>query len=270
MSSNLNLQVESLQHLNDLSKRAAAASDKVAVIKLPDEPPGVYGLVRHDGSFERIVAAAKPRDHRLLSVDQVPLIVKQFAEDATSKPSIWVSVERVVILQDDQPLSRRESKATCELRKTPEFQCLMNAAKQEVWKSQKDFIRLLRVTLADALVGETESLVTLLRSIKFGSKTDGHGRVQQGRESYGRSIEAEVYAEGGNLPEEMYLQLRVFDDPALKTRYPLTVGLEIDTTSQAFALVVSEQSIVNLIDQALADILALFGNLDEPSYLGSP
>lgn len=278
MSSNLNLQVESLQHLDELTRSSVAAKEKVAILELPKEPPGVYGVILADGTFEKHYAEPQPRDHKLLSVDQIPGMVADFGgrevsdgvETRNQEPSVWISPASVIVLEDDTAESLRNSKAVCPLRITPEFAFLKECSTRDNDLSQKDFIRKLRILLADALGEQLDSVVKIMRDIKFGSRAEGSGSVQRGKESYGKSIEAAVYSENGQIPEELVLSVRVFDDPALKVRYPLRVALEIDTSANTFSLLPSQQAITNLLDEALGGIRELLGKIDCPVYYGIP
>lgn len=279
MSSNLNLQVESLQHITSLARDSVAAKDRVAIIKLPDEPPGVYGVIYPDGTLERNYADPPPRNHQLLSVDQIPGIVEAFSAYEVSNgagelrkqhPTVWLSPTSVIVLEDDHAESLRLSKAVCPLKWTPEFAFLKSCSERDNELSQKEFIRKLRILLADALGEQLDSVVKVMRDIKFGSRSEGAGSVQRGKESYGKSIEAQVYSEVGQIPEELVLSVRVFDDPALKVRYPLRVALEIDTAANTFSLLPSQQAITNLLDEALGGIRDLLGKIDCPVYYGIP
>lgn len=279
MSSNLNLQVESLKHVTELSRSAVAAKEKVAILELPKEPPGVYGVILADGTFEKHYAEPQPRDHKLLSVDQIPSMVADFAGREVSnadeifrnqEPSVWISPASVIVLEDDTAESLRNSRAVCHLRITPEFAFLKSCSERDNELSQKEFIRKLRIVLADALGEQLDSVVKVMRDIKFGSRSEGAGSVQRGKESYGKSIEAQVYSEVGQIPEELVLSVRVFDDPALKVRYPLRVALEIDTSANTFSLLPSQQAITNLLDEALNGIRELLGKIDCPVYYGIP
>jgi hypothetical protein len=98
---------------------------------------------------------------------------------------------------------------------------------------QKEFVNLLRLELYGAVKDET---VHLIRNLEFKKSTEGHARVEQGKESLGQKIEREVSMAGGPVPSEMTLSLPVYDD------YPgrcdeVICGVDVDVESGSFALI---------------------------------
>lgn len=269
MSSDLSLQVETLQELTEIAQAAVRAESRVAVVKLPDEPPGVYGLVDSVGKLIRCEAAPPPRKHTLLSVDQIPDLVERY-RTLNQAPSVWISPEAVVVVLDDTPEKRIDGRAVCQLRKTDELQTLESVGAKESWLNQKQFIRLIRTKLADALGDQLPQLVATLRNIRFSSGTAGRGNLEHGRESLGREIESEVMSEVGDIPHTLRLDVRVFTDPAIKVRFPVDVALEIEPSNGTFALMPLGDGLQRIIDEQVSALRDLLGGLDCPVVYGAP
>ena len=92
---------EALQFTADQAVKAAGANNKVQVLALPQEPEGVYGLVRADGTFQRVVAAAPPRRHTLHRVDQIVDFVQDARSRLSAEPTVWYSRKGVQVLLSD-------------------------------------------------------------------------------------------------------------------------------------------------------------------------
>lgn len=262
---------EALQFTADQATKAAGASNKVAVLKLPDEPEGVYGLVGSDGRFERIVGAAKPRSHALHRVDQVVDFVLDAETRLNASPTVWYSRKGVqILLVDDSLAARLESRANITFAFTPQFHLLANCAEGSQWFDPKQLCLWVRTKLLDCLPTSREFLATI-RDLRFSVQTGGKSHIGQGRESLGREVDAEVVSEFGDLPEELLFQVRVMDDPSLLRRQPIRCALEIDPQKCLLRIVPLAGEVQNALDAELESIGEMLkSTLKCPVYHGVP
>lgn len=117
--------------------------------------------------------------------------------------SVWVGEEDIVALLDAET---RLHRVTMPLEYNPVFQRLEKL--QDQLLTQQDLISLLKYDLETVLDGA--ELLAAVRHIKFRTGASGESNIQHGRESMGRSIDAEVTG-AGDMPDAATIRCRVFD-----------------------------------------------------------
>lgn len=268
MSSNLNLQAETLGKLETMAQAAVAAEKRVAVVPLPLEPAGTYLLVAADGSHRKVLADPPPRKHTLCSVDQVIPAVERYKE--FWQPSVWYSQAAVIVLLNDDADFRMEDRAVCALTPSREFAALRGFASNGQTLSQKQFVLALRTIFAEALGDQLDGLVRAIRSVTFANGSTGRSEVGRGRESVDRSVIAETKGNSEDIPQEVSLDLRVFDDPALKARFRIRAAVEIEAQTSQFSLIPLGDGLEGVLDDQMQAIGELFSGLDCPVFYGTP
>jgi hypothetical protein len=140
-----------------------------------------------------------------------------------------------------------------------------------VWKTHKDFIRLLKIDLAGAL--PAGSLLDIIRRVKFENGAITTSEVKKNRESLGKEITAKIDA-SGEIPDEVTLQVPVYSSMGEKQPYPLQCSVEVDPTrTDAFRLSPLPDEIERVQQLAVGSILErLRVALPDgcPAYYGSP
>lgn len=259
---------DALRVLFDEAKRAAGSANQATIL----EPPGLPGsflLVTADGKVEARDKMAPKRSHLLGSLTEV----KEFVEFATEKlqasPSVWYSESGVVIVLNDTAHALRQDQAVVKFEPTQSHDLLRGIA--DHWYPQKDFVRLLRVALADAATDSTRRLLAVSRVLGFSNSVAGHGKVELGRQSLGRDIEDQVTSEVGDLPEEVTFNVRLFTDSSLTRRFSIPCAVDVDARNATFNLA----PLAEAFDDAVADQLALIGQelegeLTCPVFRGRP
>lgn len=262
------MSVETLKQIQETAVKANGAKDKVQIIELPEEPKGVYGVVLEDGTYQRTEAAAGSREVILKSIDQVPTYVETAKSDLKGKPAIYFNETFVRVIQDDGPDSLRKDCAVVGLPRTPE--CVLIGEVSNTFFLQKDFIRLLRVDLADCKTQEIMQLINVCKAIDFSSTKKGSASVDHGRESMGFDIQDEVISKAGDIPEEVQIDLRIYEDRALDHRYKITCIVDVDAQTGQFKLTPKPAEIRKAVEQEMAAIENILGECDCPVYFGSP
>lgn len=223
---------DTLDLIQKTAVNASGAKDKIVVLPYPNDPLQRSVLVSPDGTFTEVEPGPAPRKVTLLSVDQV----LGFCESHRDNCSVWISPSRVEIVIDDSKESRRLERAVVPLDRTIANQTLQTFLDDETELDQKSFIRVLRLKLFDCLDKEGRDAITVLRTINFSNSTTGHGVVEKSRESLGREIEAEVRSDAGEIPDELLLNIRLYEDRALQRRFTIRCALEIDSRKATFSL----------------------------------
>lgn len=219
-----------------IQKTAVSASDakgKIAIVPLDRHTKLV---VKPDGQHETHVEPPPPRILVAGNLAQFgPLLELAANQWGCSKPTVWYDGAGVVAVLDDDKDERRENVVTCRLNQSIEWTTLGN--RRDQWYSQKDFVRYLRTVLWESLGIDRGDFLKIVRNISGGHHTEGRGQLSHTRESMGRSIEAEIRSEtGSEIPDELELQVRVFEDPTIENRFTLKVGLDCSASDLKFNL----------------------------------
>lgn len=134
--------------------------------------------------------------------------------------------------------------------------------------TQAELVRKLRIDLAGTLPDGAQFL-SLMRNVRFKSGADGQTNLQHGKESMGKSIDAEVLGTDA-LPETVTLHVRVFDVPDLKTVKPVVCALDIYPHECVFKLIPLPMELANARSAVLDELATtLGGELECPIYRGS-
>jgi hypothetical protein len=238
----------------------ATAAQKTTTLAVNQEPAGYYYLIGPDG--KATLTEAKPGWHAEKLA--TPAQLRDFIKGTTmGEGALFYDEQRVTYVYS---LDDRRDRATCDLKKSPQYLWLETAAAKPVVLSQRDFIRTLRV-LFRGCVGES-NLLPLVRDLKFTGASEGAGNIQHGRESIGRSITNAVTGQSA-IPEEVALTVPVFENHPLRAR--ISCALEVVPQDQTFQLIPYPLEVHQAMDAALADVVATLKADGVPtSYNGSP
>lgn len=266
---------EALKTIQESAVKAAGATGKAQVVHpLAAEPRSVYGLVKADGSFQRLVSEPPPRAHRLGSLREVPGFVEHCRDGLGTAPAVWYSTDGVTVVIDDRPTSQRDSIASLRFTETDAFDFLANRAKGTIL-NQKSLLQLVRRTLWDCFPDEQfrEGLIRCLRSLTFVNATSGHGEIETGRASYGRDVKGQTESVGGDLRnyERIALSVRLFADPSLTVRRTIRCLIEDDPIEHTFQLVPLAGEIERARDEEAEHISeVLLSDIECPVFHGWP
>lgn len=247
------------QQIQQLTEESLTAS----LMNAPQEPEGFYYLQQPKALAAALTLAA-PKWHaeRLES----PAELAKFIQDRIDRgilngdPAIFYGKESVALVYN---LITRRDVATCILKPSAQFLTLTKQA--GVCRSQKDFIRDLRVIYRNCL--SDNSLINNLRGIKWGNSDTGGAEIQHGKESMGRQIINQV--QGMDIiPEEITLTLPVFENHPFRTT--IQCAVDINPEARSFALTPFPQEVHNAMENTLDDILlGLDKDKFPPAFRGS-
>jgi len=256
---------EALRFTAELGEQAAGAKGKLAIVPIPGDPGKGFFVVKANGHYEYEVFDPEPRDHDLMTTDQVAEYVGRIMADPQDrKPSVWYENRCVVVLDDDSPGSRRLDRATVKLTLTPQFKKLVeicgniSTGAVPVAMRQRDFIKLFQRDLRDCLpTDQSMALIKALRAIDFESTTNVGSNIGRGKESMGMSIKEEIKSSAGPIPEEIMLSVPVYTDSSVHTVNTVRCLIEIDTKQMTFTL----EAFAGDIDDAVSNAVEAVGSV---------
>lgn len=242
------LNAETLELIQTTAVNAAGATGKVQVLpQLAGEPKHVYGVVTPDGKLERVVAAAAARSHQLISLEEA--ILYAVDKGSEEKTVIWFDRSGVEIVLDDET---RWDRASLKFNFTPQLKRLLKIEADKETFEQRDFKRLLQIELAGCR--RDDKLLNWVSDMRFLSTGETQGRLSHGKESLGRDIEIEASSDMGECPQEVIFDVRVFDDPSLKSKeahWGVKCAVEILSEQQLFRLTPLPLELHNAIESEL-------------------
>lgn len=259
---------EALRTLETWIREAAGAKGKVDLVDLPGDKTS-FGIVRPDGTLEIQERLPQPRNIALSTVESVAEFYTHASENLDyDEASIWYAENKIAIVLDDGPDGARRSLACCTLENTGEWDALLLAG--ENWYPQKQFVRLLRNTFGQCATDSSRRLLHTSRIVAFSQSVAGHGKIEHGRESLGRDIEADVRSEAGDIPEEITLNVRIFTDPYTTARHEIRCLVDVNAREGTFNLSPLEGDLNDAIEAETARIVDRLKQTGGPVFLGQP
>ena len=245
-----------------LSEALKLIQDTAVESKLPKQLADLrsgYVFSKPDGETFVIGKEPNARTHELGDLESLSAL-------AVETSAVWHTGNSVVLVFDDGDESDRKDQATWKLSTSEKWTAATSQAEKA--RTQKEFITFLTDNLRDEMNAALPNFIAQLRQVKFRQDTAGHGMVQQGRESMGRSIEAEVTGTG-DFPETVLLDLRRWGGLDFVGR--VEFAFRIDPEKATFALnplADSVETAENAAQQWLGEQIK--GAVTCPVYFGKP
>lgn len=220
-----------------------------------EDLPGVVFL-RHGDELREIQV---PPPRRFPAVLTLTDLVAMLMHADFPRSEVYVSHGQVEAFLDRD--DRRET-VVLPLAKTARLERI-EALMAEPALTQSAAIKMLRFELYGP---HAASLVTALRRVDFTRKSTGGRTVEHGKESLGRSVEAEVQ-QAGDIPDEFRVTLPVYQGVGFEASF--TVGLHLDLAAERIEL-------IPRADEVEAARLAVLGQIRElvaekvgcPAFIG--
>ncbi len=241
-----------------------------------DQTPGkrhqsMRTVVDGDGQVETNIFEHEPPPRRvdIGSIDHIgDYIAYAKGNLGAAQPVVWIGDSDIVVTLDDSPGSHREETATCRLKFTEQFNRLQELADQSF--TSKQLIRLLRVTFAVCGTDYSLALLKCARHITAVTQTGGNVTAHHGDESIERSVKSNMISQAGEIPENIFLRVQIFDDPALDAEHLIPVAVVTDPKEMSFELVPDASKVREFVRAEREKIVARMQQLDVPAFLGSP
>ena len=277
--------LDALKFLTELGAKAAGSGGKAHILEHPTDRTLRYLVTPEETTL--LDPTPPDRNHRLYSiVDFAPLIQRlgkshfSAAEGITEEivASVWVwgnlakegrATAKVIAILDDQPDSLRADRATCQIETTDEFELVRSLVGKNL--DQRAMRELLRVQLADCDV--PKALIEWVSKIDWTNDRKTQSELRSGRESLGADIKLAAVSTAAEMPEEVRLMVRVFNEPTQLERSPIVCAFSADPKTQTLSLQPRGNVLQLAYDEALGSIRAeLVDRLGDafPVYMGLP
>lgn len=250
----MDLTKEALQLFTETAQKAANAQ----ILSIPGDPFRL--LVSQAGAREILELPASRRNHKLNDLDSLLALADRF--QATSV--LWHSEQAIVLVTDDEV---RRDQATLELEFSMAYNALRIIGEGQSF-DQKEFIRLLKVTLCDCVPPD---LLPAVRTLKFSRNESGASEVNHGQASMGRQVEASITG-ASKIPESFVVQTNVYSNVLQDQTVQIRVAIDIDLEKHSFDLSIVGDDLSTsmlLTQEALAERLAE-GNDQRRILFGKP
>lgn len=182
-------------------------------------------------------------------------------------PEVYHDAKRVLILIDRK--NRREAIVMpLHLSEHASLVCKLNI--EHGWQPN-ELIKLVRFKLPN--VTGASALLTALKKVDFRRRSDGTRTTEHGKESLGRSVEAEVQG-ASDIPEEISATFAYYSDPGLVnvTEVTVRIGVHIDVENERIHIAPLADELTKAHDKAQAVIGNELRNglQDIPVFYGCP
>lgn len=243
--------------IDKVAELTRAAKRNPQILPIAQEKKGTYLLIEDD-KVTTALAGADWHNETLATPDEM---VRFVAASKGKQSAVFYDDAGIIFVYD---LGDRRDMASCALRLSPQHQWVLKPAGP---MRQQEFIRLLRITLRGCLSPDS-NLLGIVRNLKFSAAADGGGNIQHGRESVGRSLQAQVTGESA-IPEEVTLMVQTFDN--VKVARPIACAIEVNPQDQTLQLTPYPMEARRAMDESLAILAESFeGDGMPPVYRGHP
>jgi len=250
-------------------EKLAKDGNRVTTIQPPGEPSHVYLLITPDG-VERKEADVGPREHSLFAIGDFAKAVQKYG----NKPIIFVGKGKITAVLDDGATRRNTLQMPLEF--SHEFEQLSHMDRDRKPLSQKGLLSVLQVDLPGAVSSDT---IALFRSLRFEKTEAGESAVKTSKESIGRKVQTEVFANGNEIPEEIAATICVYKNIADVApdvgdgKHGVKCVVQTDFTELTFTVIPVAgrlDEILMLEDARIQKMLQTDLGDDIPVLLGSP
>ncbi len=257
------LDVTFLEALTKLAQKAAEPK----VFNLPHEPEHRYAVRTPEGELDFREAEPEPRNHTALDLSALV----EFAVDFTNTHAevvkgeavpaniveLWFSRHGVTLHLDS---TTRRDVVRLKLEESPQLKTLRALENARQGVTQKEFIKLLRISLPGAL---PESMLNAVRNLKFKLNSEGESAVAHNKVSVGKAIQAQL--DGSDvIPEEATAWVPIWTGFLQELPYGVRCAVDIDPQAQTFSLIPlpgeiervvrdAEKKLGRLLAEAVAD-----------------
>lgn len=248
---------EFLKLLQDTAVKASGAQ----VVRLNDKQRNAYLVC--NGDAKEVAIYPDPTNHSLLSVSSL-IELAQTKEKEGAASQVWHSPDRVTLVIDT-PDPRDVAVLTLEQSAAfKKLSCLVKA----IPMTQRDLIRLLRHDFRNCGV---EFVLSAVKRLDFKRSNDGRSHIEHGKESLGRSVEAQVNSAEA-IPEFFNVTIPVYSTRGADFHKTVYCTLEIDPQNERFLVLPDEDSLKGAINDVQEELHELLESElgDIPVYFGNP
>ncbi len=238
------------------------------------DPTKKYAALMPDGNTIFIGGEVPWRKHKAKDLETIAAFADKFsgASPSVGGASIWVSRNAVVLLTND---SDRRERVTVEMIASDQIIALANLDDKKPMQKQRDLLFQLRTVFTETALPKFPKLIEMLRKIDFTAGSKAETDIQRGKSSLGKSLVAEAKFAGGDIPEQITLDVPVFDNNFARGTHEVICALEIYEGEQALQLFPLpgevEKAYASAESRLISDMRDLLGkDATVPVYFGTP
>lgn len=218
-----------LQELFEAIGAQAVKAEAARIVTEAGLPPHKMAIRRSTGEIEIEDRPPAPRSNRPASIETLfGLVMEEKGESA----EIWYSRRRVVGVMDSDT---RWDVATFTIEMAPQILALLQIEKSPPLLSQKSLVLALRTTFDGCLPGFPD-FIRIVRELRFETKAEGHGVIEHGKTSLGKSVRSELYGTS-SIPEYVTFEVPVFLNVPGQPRQSVRCAIEIHPESQNLQII---------------------------------
>jgi len=239
---------------------------KPEIVNLPQERPGVYGVIVPGpaGSLMEIKKLlADPLWHNERLDDPTQLIAFINSMEARKVKAVdgavYISETHIMYVYSFED---RRHRAICPLTISEPWAWL---SKAQPPLSQKELVRALRITF-DGALNRDSNLINIIRKVKWRADNTVDVDVQRGREALGAQIMREATGIA-DFPEEFILNVPVFEN--VKQTVTVRVALEVNMDVCKFEVIPFPNQIADGMAQTLGWLQTDIAATKVPTFIGA-
>ncbi len=208
------------------------------------------------------------RNHTLETIDDLAALANakhKVMDGAEDSVVVWYAPHEIRVVLDND--GHRLDTARMRLKPSEALKAIQAVADKPL--EQRAIIKILSHELKGAIADEV--LLDKLRVVHFENNQTVRGEKTKLRESLSKSLIGELI-KTEEIPSEIVLNVPIFSNPGLNTRYPIRCNFEIDPLNQLFWMQPQADEINKVIQIAMNDIRTLIEeNFKDniPIYQGS-
>ncbi|MGC3968913.1 MAG: hypothetical protein QM775_16550 [Pirellulales bacterium] len=239
-----------LRTIQETAVRAAGAS----ILSIPGNDR--LAFVVQDGKRELIPLPAAVRKHTLDDLDELCRFVVDYAKRVDAKEAnkdlggvvVFHSPTQVVAVLHD---ADRRDRATLTLARTGAWVWIEQAAKSPPKLTAKEFLLLLRTTLADRVEPDAlHAWQVALRNVRLTTRATTDATTSHGLEKLGKEIEQQC-AGAESIPEQLTVTAAVYRNVGnAETAAVVTFDVSIDFEAGKFVLTAIGDRVADAVDAA--------------------
>lgn len=210
-------------------ERIVHQGNMVQLLPVDREPPHVYYL-RIGDELRRCEAEPPPRQHTTTSLESLANIAMQFATESNDV-AVWYGRQGIVALLDD---TTRRDRVTLHLRPSKQMEVLTMWDRNVTWLDQWKLFETMRICFGHYI--NTPGIIDSIRRLRFRLTSTGEKTIEHGRQSIGKSLEAELTGVK-DIPEEISFTVPAFDGGALGVYCHITTVVQVNPEAEKIALI---------------------------------
>lgn len=286
--SQIALDLDALQHLEDQAVKAAGADSVVRFQRVPELGDNVVAQIGRDGKVELIDRKTR-RYHMLGNVTAIQEWLAYAAEKWPTSIITWVDYNRIEIVLNDDSDVRPPNGAYCILPYSAEFELVRKFAGEPVYYDQRSFVRLLRSEIGQCLnppqalirqgsdYDARKELIDTFSVLKFESRNRTAGGVTPNADFLGREQAAEITSgtleKPRDVPQTIVLYVTTYRDAVLTGIHEIPCEVLINYETCKLALAPSLTDVQRVADKSLEEVIkSLYDGLPVNSriFTGKP